>query len=152
MAELHVEPKDLEGSYDYIADVESMQPQSNDQMLAAKRAALEMAKDPEFNQLLTAEGSKIKVQELMEDYLETLGFKDAGKYFEKLPPMQPPGMPGQLPVDPMMNGQPQPGTGLPIQRGVGRPTESVPGGGANQNAGMAGPQGLSNGSNPQPMA
>lgn len=144
MAELNVEPKDLEGAYDYIADVESMQPQSNEQLLGAKRAALEMAKDPEFNQLLTAEGSKIKVQELMEDYLETLGFKDAGKYFEKLP------------VNPIMNGQPQTGIpgqpGQPLQRGVGRPTESVPGSGNGQGGGMAGPQGLFNGSNPQPMA
>lgn len=140
LGELHVEPKDLEGSYDYIADVESMQPQSTEQLLAAKRAALEMAKDPEFNQLLTAEGSKVKVQELMEDYLETLGFKDASKYFEKLP------------VQPMLpNGQPtQPGQ--PIQRGVGRPTENIPGGGNVQNQGMAGPQGIFNGSNPQPMA
>ncbi len=145
MAELNVEPKDMEGEYDYIADVESMQPQSNEQLLAAKRAALEMAKDPEFNMLLTQEGSKIKVQELMEDYLETLGFKDAGKYFEKLP------------VQPQLNGQPGqeqiPGQpGAPLNRGVGRPTESIPGQGNGVNQGMAGPQGLSNGSNPQPMA
>ena len=149
MAELHVEKDDLVGEYDYIADVESMQPQSSEQLLAAKRAALEMAKDPEFSQLLTAEGTKVKVQELMEDYLETLGFKDAAKYFEKLQ------------VNPMMNGHPpipgqeqipgQPG-GLPINRGVGRPTENIPGSGNGQNQGMAGPQGLFNGSNPQQMA
>lgn len=144
MGELHVEKKDLYGNYDYIADVESMQPQSNEQLLMAKRAALEMAKDPQFNQLLIQEGKKVKIQELMEDYLEVLGFKDAGKYFETLP------------VQPMMNGQPKPGQseqpGQPIQRGVGRPTKSIPSGGNGQDAGMAGPQGLLNGSNPQFMA
>ncbi len=155
--ELHVEPKDLDGNYDYIADVESMQPQSAEQVLGAKRAALEMAKDPEFNQLLTQEGTRVKMQELMEDYLEALGFKDAGKYFVKLPP-QP-----QMPVGP--NGQPIQGPpgqgpippppgpiGTPIQRGVGRPNEIVPGRGNAQGKGMAGPQGLFNGSNPQQMA
>lgn len=141
--ELFLEKKDIMGDYDYIADIESMTPQSNEEVLMAKRAALEMAKDPEFNQLLVQEGKRIKVQELMEDYLETLGFKDAGKYFEALP------------VQPMMNGQqaggfPTPNT--PIQRGVGRPTESVPGGGNGQGAGMGGFQAVPNGVNQQFMA
>jgi hypothetical protein len=141
LAKLRVEPNDLEGSYDYIADVESMQPQSNEQLLAAKRAALEMAKDPEFNQLLIQEGKKVKVQELMEDYLEALGFKDAGKYFEALQ------------INQMQNGQQQvPVPGQAIQRGVGRPTENIPSGRNDQNGGMAGPQGLFNGSNTEPLA
>jgi hypothetical protein len=81
---LVLEKDDFSGSYDYIADVESMElPNKKDEM-NAKRLTLEIAKDPVVAQLMAAEGKRMKFSQLMEDWLEELGFKDADKYFEKL--------------------------------------------------------------------
>lgn len=85
-AEVRVTPEDISGNYDYIPDIETMQPPNNEQMLLAKRAALDMVKDPQSQQLFQMEGVKPKFTDLVEDYLEDLGFKDAGKYFESLTP------------------------------------------------------------------
>lgn len=132
-AELILEPDDLMGEYDYIADVESMAPPSQEQVIMAKRAALEMVVNPQTQQMLMQGGTQVKLQELMEDYFESLGFKDASKYFEKLP------------VNPMMNGQPN-------EAGAVGPEGLPQGQGVNPVAGMAPPQAMAGGPNPQQLA
>lgn len=135
-AELRLEPEDLLGNYDYIADTESMSPPNQEQTMAAKKMAVEMAINPQATQALAADGKKIKLQELLEDFYEGLGFKDAGKYFE------------ELQVNPMKNGQPQ---GI-VPAGAGGPPPS------GANIGNGTPSGMGNNAqmagipNPQPMA
>lgn len=132
-AELRVEPDDLMGQYDYIADIESMAPPNQEQVLAAKKAAVDLAINPQAIQALASEGKKIKLQELLEDFYESLGFKDAGKYFD------------QLQVNPI-NGQ-----GI-NQAGAGGPPTGFGGQGNGSVAGMGAPQAMVGGANPQQMA
>ena len=114
-----------------------MAPPNQEQVLAAKRAAVEMAINPQAQQALASEGKKVKLQELLEDYYEGLGFKDAGKYFE------------ELQVDPMLNGQNPQGIN---PAGAGIPQGGPQGQGNVPNAGMGAPQGMAGGQNPQLMA
>lgn len=134
VAELIIEPEDIAGDYDYIADIESMTPPNNEQLIMAKRAALEMVKDPNIRGLLQMEGRKVKTQELIEDYLESLGFRDAGKYFE------------DITNSPMMNGQTQ-----QIGQGAGGIPQGMPQGiGNGAIPGMGGgSQALLGGNSPQ---
>lgn len=139
-AELRAEPQDLMGDYDYIADIESMMPPNSEQLIAAKREAIALAKDPAVQQMLMQEQKSIKLSELMEDYFEQLGFKDAGKYF------------GELPVQPMLNGQIDPQTGQPIGAGAQGPQGVNGSGGPNQAQGMGIPELPLNAPNPELMA
>ena len=134
-AELRVEPEDLIGNYDYIADIESMAPPNQEQVLATKKAAVDLAINPQAQQALASEGKRIKLQELLEDYYENLGFKDAGKYFE------------ELPVNPM-NAQ---GQGL-IPSGAAGAPPGFGGQGNVPNQGLGGTQTMAGGPNPQLMA
>jgi hypothetical protein len=102
-AELHITPEDLSGNYDYIADIGSMQVADQQQELLGKAMAIKEAKDPQGMMLLQQEGKTIKYSELLTDYLELSGFKDASKYIENATQTQQlgqptqPGAPGQVP-------------------------------------------------------
>jgi len=113
---LILEPEDLSGNYDYIADIESMRIPDEAQILQASKNMVETALNPAATQMLAQEGYKLKVKDLLEDFFEQLGKKDADKYFEKIQP--------QLPVPAMQNGQPiQGGAGsaapVPVNSGNG---------------------------------
>lgn len=84
MGNLILEADDLSGTYDYIPDIESMSLPNDEQILALQSRALEFAKDPAISQQLQMEGYKIKTKEMIEDFLEKAGMKDADKYFEKI--------------------------------------------------------------------
>ena len=81
---LLVEPDDLSGSYDYIPDIESMALPNEGDLINAKREMITIVQDQVVGAALAQEGYKIKAKELIEDYFEQLGLKDADKYFEKL--------------------------------------------------------------------
>lgn len=83
MGQLIITPDDLAGNYDFIPDIESMMIPDSNQMIMAKKEALEVSLNPATQQALLMEGYKIKVKEMFEDYLEQVGMKDADKYFEK---------------------------------------------------------------------
>jgi len=83
-AEVHLTPDDTEGNYDYIADIQSMQPPNQEQLIAAKMQAIGLMSNPQIVQQMQMEGKQPKISELIEDTLEDLGFKDAGKYFTSL--------------------------------------------------------------------
>lgn len=100
---LIIEPEDLSGNYDYIPDIESMRVPDEAQMLAAKKSMVETVLNPAAAQMLAQEGFKMKTKDVLEDFFEQLGMKDADKYFEKI--QQDP----MLPVDPMQNAQAQQG-------------------------------------------
>jgi hypothetical protein len=80
---LIIEKSDLSGQYDYIADVESMTLPRDSEKLAALTKAVEIALNPAVEQQLQAEGYSIKKKDVIEDYFEVLGMRDASKYFER---------------------------------------------------------------------
>lgn len=82
-ASLILDEEDLSGVYDYIPDVESMQIPDTNAINARKRQMLELTLNPAAQQQLQQEGFKIKFKDLMEDFFEDVGMKDAEKYFEK---------------------------------------------------------------------
>lgn len=90
---LIIEPEDLMGNYDYIPDVQTMQLPDEAQLLTAAKNMVEISLNPATIQLMAQEGYKLKAKEIIEDYFERLGVKDADKYFEKLQ------------VDPILNAQ-----------------------------------------------
>ncbi len=128
-AELSIIPEDIEGTYDYIADVKSMASGATQELLDARQKAIDLLlSNPIVLQLLAQEGFKANVKELIENTLEDLGLKDAGRYFEKIqtgglpqavggigPNQQVPGLPGA----------PQANLGGPIQQQMA-PTGGIP--------------------------
>ncbi len=84
-AELAIEPKDLEGTYDFSIDVESMTVNADDEKRNARQTAVTLlASNPNVTALLASEQVKPKFKELFVTWLEDLGFMDADKYFEKM--------------------------------------------------------------------
>jgi hypothetical protein len=112
IAEIYAIEDDFNGVYDYIADVKSMAVGAGEELIQGRQNAIAaLTTNPLVLQLLQGEGFRPKVKELLESSFEDLGLKDAGRFFEKLPPPQP-----------MMNGI-DPQTGQPInpaQAGAGQ--------------------------------
>ncbi len=109
-ADLYVEPSDMEGIYDFIPDVVSMGAGAN---LAQKQGRLDsynLATTPETQQMLAADGYRLKGKELLSTIFADNNFNDADSYFEKIQQPVNPAMPG---VDPTQ-GQP----GLPVPQGM----------------------------------
>lgn len=85
-ADLYLEPSDLEGNFDFIADVESMAVNSGDMEKESRAKAVSLlSTNPMVSQLLQVEGVKPKFKALFVSWLEDLGFSDADKYFESIP-------------------------------------------------------------------
>lgn len=92
---LYVTKKDIEGLYDFVPDVESMQVASEQQMEAKLNMALQLLTNPTIVQEMAAEGKRPKVTELIIKLLETARvIKNAESFFEnvknpaELPPME----------------------------------------------------------------
>ncbi len=118
-ASLIVEKDDLAGDYDYIPDVGSMGQNASDEEINAKADFMSRVTgvDPKTGQptgiaaMMAQEGKKVKATDLVVDYAEDIGFKNADQYIENIPqPTQP---------NPMEGGQIDPTTGQPIQGGAG---------------------------------
>ena len=89
---LYIEPVDLMGSFDFIADVKSMSLGGLDEEQSGRKTAItSILSSPAIVQLLAQEQVKPKFKELLVAWLEDSGFKDADRYFESIP-MQPGGM------------------------------------------------------------
>ncbi len=81
---LLMEPEDLSGEYDYVPDIESMSLPDDNQLINASSQIIQLIQNPVTIQLLQQDGYRIKAKELIEDYFEKLGAKDADKYFERI--------------------------------------------------------------------
>lgn len=125
MGKLLVEPDDLSGEYDYIPDVGSMNSQANTDEIKAKALAIEQLTKGGVAQMLMQEGKTVKLSDMIVDYWEDIGFKNADQYIENAQ-VNPLGQTGG-----MYGGQVNPtGAGVP---------QGGPQGMANgQNGGMAG--------------
>jgi hypothetical protein len=88
-ADLTIVPKDLNGVFDYIADVKSMSAGAADEMIAGRQKAMELLTTSQpVLQLLQQEGYKPKVKELLTAVFEDLGLRDAERFFENATPDQ----------------------------------------------------------------
>jgi hypothetical protein len=83
-AEISLVPEDLDGNYDYIADVKSMASGADNQLQQARQKAIaELTTNPVVLQLLQQEGIKPQIKDLLVSELEDLGLKDAERFFTK---------------------------------------------------------------------
>ena len=120
-AELSIVPEDMEGEYDYVADVKSMASGASEELREARQKAMDLILNSQsVIQLLQLEGYKPNVKELLTNVFEDLGLRDAERYFEKLEAQEVPQAaagPGQDPQAPGVPGVPQanPGGGVPKQ-------------------------------------
>jgi len=80
---LIVEPEDLSGTYDYIPDIESMSVPSEAEALRSQRELIQTVLNPAVDQRLMSLGYQLDLKELLVNYFEQLGLKDAEKYFTK---------------------------------------------------------------------
>lgn len=86
---LIIEPDDLAGTYDYIPDVGSMNQDAAASDLAARSQAISLLiANQNVTALLAAEGKRVNVADLVVDYLEDLGFKNASQYIDNLEQQQ----------------------------------------------------------------
>jgi hypothetical protein len=93
---LYIEPSDLMGNYDYVADVRSMTVNAGEEEKSARdRAITALLSNQNVLALLQQEGYSPKFKDLFVAWLEDYGFKDADKFFEKAPPQQGGEIPGQ---------------------------------------------------------
>lgn len=100
-ATLFVLPPDLEGMYDYVADVKSMSMGAGSEMLQSQNNLLETIINPGVVSLLQQQGVRPNVKELIESISENSGLTDAEKYFGTIDAVtgpgqgiQQPGLPG----------------------------------------------------------
>lgn len=81
-AEISVTPEDVQGTFDYVADVSSMGAGASEEMKMSQDKVLQTILNPAVQQMLLAQGVKIKIKDLLINNLETNGAKDANRYFE----------------------------------------------------------------------
>lgn len=129
IADIYAVPEDFEGTYDYIADVKSMSVGASDELIQGRMNAIQtLTTNPVVLQLLQGEGFRPKVKELLESSFEDLGLKDAGRFFEKLPPPQPMingQAPGQAPGTPQAGINQMGGVQPPVgQPGIPQPPQA----------------------------
>lgn len=124
--QLYITKEDLMGTYDYQVDVQTMAVTSDEQRKQARQTAISLLiTNPNVNAMLQQDGTKPKFKELMITWLEELGWPDADRYFQDLPPAQP------LPASQMPLGGPGQGQGQPGQPQQGAPAQ--PSGPSNPN-------------------
>ena len=127
-AELSIVPEDMEGTYDYIADVRSMASGATQELLEARQRAIEMLIAGPTSalviQLLMQEGYKVNAKELIENTFEDLGLRDASRYFEKVEGQGLPNAVGGVGPNSQVGGlppAPQANLGGPVQQQVAVP-------------------------------
>lgn len=108
-AELSLVPEDLEGNYDYIADVRSAAAGADVQLAKARTSMIGLITENQgVIQLLEKEGYDPKIKELLVASLEEGGLKDAERYFEKRETTNPDGA-GATNSGGIQQGLPEPG-------------------------------------------
>jgi len=128
-ADIYVTPEDLEGSYDYVADVSSMASGADQSAREGQQNMFVTLTNPVVQQGLMSEGVTVKWKDLLVNIFENNGAKDSGRFFGEIPTS--PNVPGAgLPVgptapgvDPGMGGvpsaPPQVNAGAPMAAPVG---------------------------------
>lgn len=81
-AQLAVLPEDLEGMYDYVPDVKSMESSASEQMMMARTMAIQTVTNPNVLQLLAGEGFRPKIKDMLVSDFADKGLNDAERFFE----------------------------------------------------------------------
>ena len=138
IAEVVATPEDLEGLFDYVADVRSMSLGATEELMAARQQAIELfTSNPTVLQLLQQEGWTPKIKEIISANLEDFGLKDSDRFFEKFHNANPAA--GQAGIAPEGVG---PAGGFePAQQAGGLPAnpQAVPGAGVPEQMAGSGP-------------
>ena len=108
-AELSIVPEDLNGNYDYIADVKSMAIGAGEELARARAKAMDRFVDPTVNQMLLSEGFRPKIKEMLSADLESTGLRDAERFFEAIENEQQQINPNDPQAGGVVPGQPQQG-------------------------------------------
>jgi len=120
VGQLYVEPTDLLGNFDFVADVKSMATAASDQEKSSRdKAVMVLMTNPNVSALLGQEQIKPKFKDLFVSWLEDSGFKDADRFFERTAPQGPPGAPPGAGMPP--GAGPPPGGPPPTPKIPGRP-------------------------------
>lgn len=123
--QLVVEPGDLEGLYDFIPDIESMQPPSASDIENRLQLGLGLLSNPVVAQGLAAQGDEFKYKDYLVKILETGDvLKNADQYFQKAQS----GL-GGAPGQPGMTPSPLDQGGMNAQAQVSAPGAVTPGAG-----------------------
>lgn len=81
-AELAIVREDLEGEFDYIADVKSMAAGAAQEQIQGRQQAMQlMTGNPTVLQLLQQEGKRPNISEILVDVFRDAGVRDAERYF-----------------------------------------------------------------------
>ena len=104
-ADLYVTKDDFDGTYDYIPDVKSMSIGAGEAQREARQKAVELALNPQVQQMLASQGETINVKELLSSDLQDAGYRDADGLF--------------ISVNKMNNGTNQTGQGALGAGGIG---------------------------------
>lgn len=84
VAELSILPEDLDGYYDYVADVASMAAGADQMRQEGIQSAVQLlTTNPQVLQLLQQEGIKPKIKDLLISSFEQAGLNDAERFFEQ---------------------------------------------------------------------
>lgn len=93
-AEVSILPEDLEGMYDYVPDMKSMDMSNSEQIMFARTQAIQMLTNPNMLQLLQLQGYQPNIKDLMVANFEDTGLSDAQRFFTQSQPTPQPGQPG----------------------------------------------------------
>jgi hypothetical protein len=87
--EMSLLPEDLEGTYDYVPDVVSMQSGSSDQLQRATTEAVSLlTTNPVVLQLLQSQGVQPQIKDLLISVFDQAGLHDAERFFQTSQPPQ----------------------------------------------------------------
>ena len=132
---LHVTPEDIQGTFDYIPDIETMSVPTDLMTEAKLRESVGLLTDPNILALMTSEGKRPRITDLIVKLLEsTKIIKNAEQYFENVPQQSTEGGQDGGPIN-------APGTGSEIPGAPPALAETV--------GGLPGVENLSGGQNPQ---
>jgi hypothetical protein len=132
-ADISVTPEDVSGTFNYVADVQSMASGASEEMRMSQDRILQTVLQPAVQQMLAVQGDTIKIKDLLISNFENNGAKDSQRYFGKVE---------QPPVSPNVQGT-GPTNGVPTPNptgGMAGPPPTVPQG--NAGSGMGATQGL----------
>ena len=111
VADLTITPADMEGLYDYIPDVKSMESGAGEAMAFARNQLLNQIQSPATLQVLAQQGWMPDMKDLLVASFEEEGLKDAQRFFKKISP----GTPGA-----------EQGANGPIEQGGVQPLPKAP--------------------------
>jgi hypothetical protein len=81
-ATISLTPEDVDGDFDFVADVKSMAAGAGQDALDSMQRAVDLITSPNITGLLVQEGVKPKVKDLVINLLEQYGTQDASRFFE----------------------------------------------------------------------